>query len=79
MTTTWRDPVVCECGHKGEHVWSENDQPFSKQWERHSFAGFSGSSYQTDGTASLQEAVEAIQPKCPQCGAVGKLKYAKGT
>lgn len=77
--TTWRDPVVCECGHKGVHVWSENDQPYSKQWERHRFQGFEGDSFETDGTATLSEAVKSIQPKCIVCGAIGKISHAQGS
>jgi len=76
MTTTWREKIVCVCGHEGEHVWSENDQPFSSQWERHRFNGFDGGEFETSGTANLRGAITAIKPKCPQCGAVGQVTYA---
>ena len=46
---TW---YQCPCGHKGAVVVSENDQPYSKMWERTSLRDLSGS---------------AEQPVCPKC------------
>lgn len=75
MATHHREPVICQCGHKGEVHWSENDQPYSKAWERYSIRGFSGESFSVDGFVSLEKALESLNPRCPACGMVGKVKY----
>jgi hypothetical protein len=76
MTTHWKEPVVCECGHTGIVHWAENDQPFSKQWERYSIEGFNGEGFEIAGFCTLEKAIERMKPVCPVCGAVGKIKYA---
>lgn len=75
MTTHYREPVACECGHPGEVRWKENDQPFSKQWESYSISGFEGDGFQVEGFVTLSDALERMKPKCPECGAVGKVRY----
>ncbi len=74
MTTHHDEAVVCECGHKGFVHWSENDAPFSKQWESYYLIDFDGDTFQTDGFATVQEALTKMKPKCPKCGQVGKVK-----
>ena len=76
MTTHHRKRVVCECGHEGVLHWSENDQPFSKQWESYRMSGFEASSFEIAGYTTATEAVERMKPKCPKCGAIGKVKHA---
>jgi hypothetical protein len=76
MTTHHREPVVCECGHKGIVHWSENDQPFSKQWEEYSISGFDGEGFYVDGWTTVGDALLRMKPKCPKCGAVGKVTNA---
>jgi hypothetical protein len=61
------------------YIRSENDQPFSKQWQQHSFSGFEDGSFEIAGTAVLSGAVERIRRKWPECGAIGKVSYANGT
>lgn len=73
MTTHHRVPIVCECGHEGTLHWSENDQPFSKQWEAYSVSGFEGGSFEIAGWTTNSEALERIKPKCPNCGGIGKV------
>lgn len=63
MTMRTRTNYVCECGHTGYSVLSENDQPFSKNWESFEAFGF-------DLPAPLAEI------KCPSCGEAGKVRYA---
>ena len=77
MTTHHKEPVVCECGHKGVVLWSENDQPYSKQWEQWSISGFEGSGFYIEGYTTLQKALEKMEPKCPECGAVGRVSDAE--
>lgn len=48
---TW---YQCTCGHKGAVVVSENDQPYSRMWERTSLRDLEGS---------------AEKPICPKCKA----------
>lgn len=73
MATHHREPVVCECGHKGTVHWSESDQPFGRQWERYSISGFEGQGFEIDGYTTLEKALTRISPKCPACGQVGKV------
>lgn len=75
MATHHREPVICQCGHKGEVRWSENDQPYSKAWEKYSISGFSGESFSVEGFIDLDKALETLKPQCPECGMVSKVKY----
>jgi len=34
MTSRTTDAVRCKCGHEGTIRTSENDQPYSANWER---------------------------------------------
>jgi hypothetical protein len=76
MTTHFREAIVCECGHSGTLRWSENDQPFSKQWEQYSVDGFEGEGFYIEGYTSPTEALRRINPRCLGCGAVGKVSRA---
>jgi len=64
MTLRTRDKLVCDCGHLGLLISSENDQPYGAPWTRHELEGFSGSVDDWN--------LERVQ--CPNCGAVGKVK-----
>lgn len=68
MTMHTRYPLTCSCGHKGSLKMTENDQPYSKMYERYSLEGFNGGTYSVDGYTSLQVAIEQIKPVCPNCG-----------
>jgi hypothetical protein len=79
VTSTTRSPIICECGHQGHLVCSENDQPFSKLWEDYSLGGFSGDELTITSYANKpKNMLAALKPKCPECGETGKVKYAKG-
>lgn len=73
MTMRTRFPLQCECGHTGSIRMRENDQPFSKMYESYSLEGFEGGSYSVDGYCTLSEAVNAMKPKCPECGKIQSL------
>ncbi len=77
MTTHHHEPIVCECGHKGTLDWSENDQPFSKQWESYSLSSFEGKSFYIEGWTTSVDALVRMNPKCPSCSEVGKVSLAK--
>lgn len=64
MTTRTRTNLICECGHKGQHILSENDQPYSKMWESNRLEGFNGGGPQQDNVAMMT---------CPNCGRTGKV------
>jgi hypothetical protein len=50
---------------------SENDQPYSKGWERYSVEGLNGGSAGIEGGFMSWEQVFAdIKPACPRCSAV---------
>lgn len=78
MTTSTYEALVCECGYQGRLKCRENDAPFSKPWEEYSLTGFEGGTatfapYCTDVKALLP----TLKPKCPQCGHIGRVDYAK--
>lgn len=52
---------VCSNGHKGEEKTSENDQPYSKNWEQVTLKGMRMAS-------PVNEELERFV--CEQCGAV---------
>ena len=74
MTTHHREPVICECGHKGIVRWSENDAPFTRQWETYSISGFEGAGFSIDGFSTVPDALKRMMPKCPACGATALMK-----
>ncbi len=74
MTTRHTEPIICECGHQGTLHWSENDAPFSKQWEAYRVSGFEGEGFEVAGFTTNSEALERINPKCTACGQTGKVK-----
>jgi len=77
MTTTTKDPIVCQCGHQGNLVCRENDQPFSGLWEEYSLEGFGGGSLTiTSYREKPDDLLAALGPKCPQCGKIGGVKHA---
>lgn len=67
MTMRTQTKLVCECGHTGVHTHSENDSPFSKDWNSYSLHGFSGGGEDKDDTSLMT---------CPKCGKTGKVKHA---
>jgi hypothetical protein len=69
MTLRTQDTLKCQCGHVGIMKSSENDQPYSSGWSSHKLIGFLGEV--TDWKLDLV--------KCPECGQVGKVEYAKGS
>lgn len=77
VTTRMRDALVCECGHTGHLLLSENDQPFSSLWENYRLEGFSGNEITITNYADRpHDVLAALQPTCPKCGKTGAVKYA---
>lgn len=60
MTMRTITKLRCECGHEGQHVLSENDQPYSKNWESERTEGFSNGP-------------DTKEMRCPSCGQTGKV------
>ena len=67
MTMRTRSPLICECGQTGAHILSENDQPYSKMWERNELEGFSGGG---------EKHMDPKQMYCPSCKQTGKIRYS---
>lgn len=68
MTTHTRYNVKCSCGHTGEIRMSENDQPFSAQWEKYRLEDLEGEeSYYVEGFAKWPDVFNALKPVCPKC------------
>jgi hypothetical protein len=72
-----REPIVCECGHKGSVRCKENDQPYSDSWEIYTLEGFDGGQanfapYCKDMVGLLM----TLTPRCPHCGQIGRVSYA---
>lgn len=66
MRTIYR--VICNCGHKGGIRLSENDQPFSSNWEKYSLIDLNGGSFATtDPGLSWERIFKEIKPTCPKC------------
>ena len=63
MTMRTRTDYVCECGATAHSILSENDQPYSKNWEREDFYG--------DITV---QGLPREQWRCLKCGQTGKIK-----
>ena len=70
MTTSTRFKLVCECGHSGNLKMSENDQPYSKCWEKYVVEDLNSKQdhIYVDGSISVQEAVQRLDISCPKCG-----------
>ena len=70
MTTRTSYPIVCHnCGAIGHLHMSENDAPFSKQYESYSISNLKAvnDSYYVDGFASWSEVFNHMQLKCGSC------------
>jgi hypothetical protein len=74
MTMRTKDPIVCECGHKGYVKCSENDQPFSKMYESYSLEGFDGGSFTVTNSIDV-DIIARLNPRCPNCAQTGKVKF----
>ena len=78
MTMRTEYAVVCPCGHSGKIRMSENDQPYSKPWERYALEGLNGSGYSKDGFADWDEVFENMKPSCSACGRALSTKSLQG-
>jgi hypothetical protein len=80
LTSSTYDALICECGHPGRLRCRENDQPFSSLWESYSLEGFDGGELTITSYKDMpNDLLEALHPRCPQCGQAGKVKYASRT
>lgn len=69
MTTRTSYPVRCKCGHEGAIRMSENDQPYSANWESYTVVDLIGGSHSVERrSAHWEEVFEEIKPACPKCG-----------
>ena len=76
MSTYWRRPIVCECGHDGcvrqrESEWS-GDTWFNLE-------GFTGGHLEPRDLEKLkgdENILTALSPKCPRCGRTGAAAYS---
>lgn len=46
---------------------SENDAPFSKQYESYRLEELDGSPYYVEGVADWAEVFVTMKPRCPKC------------
>ncbi|WP_375749987.1 hypothetical protein [Vibrio sp. HN007] len=56
--------LQCPCGHVGQIVESENDQPFSREWSRTSLRDLDNKG-DYSGKHGL---ISRMKPSCPKCG-----------
>lgn len=69
MTSRTTDPVRFKRGHEGAIRTSENNQPYSANWDRYTVVGLNGGSHHVERrSASWDEVFKAIKPTCPECG-----------
>src|SRR5262245_53990945 len=74
MTTVSRERLICECGQEGALKCTENDAP--KPRESYSLEGFEGFTATFEPYCDdMKELLNRLQPKCPHCGRVGKVRY----
>lgn len=71
MTTRSNFSLKCTCGQTGTLTMSENDQPYSKCWEKYRVEGFNSKQpdVYAEGSISLGEAITRLSITCPACGA----------
>ena len=90
MSTSFKYPIVCECGHQGFECLSEWGHWDS--CESYSLEGFEGGEVTidkdvvtitgADGVATRTsrvagfDSLSALRPKCPECGRIGAVRYA---
>jgi len=48
---------------------TENDAPFSKQYEPYRLKDLNGEGYYTEGFAKWEDVFENMRPTCPRCHA----------
>jgi hypothetical protein len=78
MAMDTREHLICECGHTGFLRRRENDQPYSNGWESYSLEGFEGGTANFEPSCNdMRQLLVSLNPKCPQCGQIGKVSYAK--
>jgi hypothetical protein len=68
-----KEAIVCDCGHAGFIVLSENDAPYSANWERYELEGFDTAA---SDRAAPRGSIARMNPKCPKCGKTGKVRHA---
>jgi hypothetical protein len=75
MTSHWRTALRCDCGHEGQLHMSENDQPFTTQWERWHVSEFDSEEFYLERSSTTKtKALARMNPKCPACGERGKIQ-----
>lgn len=67
MTLRTKISLICECGHEGAILMSENDQPYSTMWERYTLENFHGGSVRVEGLDEVDDLIETLKPMCPFC------------
>lgn len=67
MTLRTKHTVKCKCGHEGLILLSENDQPFSTNWQKYTLENLDGSSYSLERDANWDEVFSNMNIKCPSC------------
>jgi len=79
MTTRTKDRIKCQCGHTGYLKCAENDQPFSKLWEKYSLDGFDGNIIEITSFDEMPDNILSAMcpkcPNCPNCGQTDKVAY----
>ena len=76
MTMRHSRKLVCKCGHEGAMQVAENDSPFSSLWESHRAEGFDGEELIVTVRNAQADVLAKMNPKCPNCGESGQVKYA---
>jgi hypothetical protein len=74
MTTRFKRPIVCECGHEGfEHL---TESGFMDTHEHYRLEGFEGGEVTIDGgLPRFPNILSALHPQCPACGRIGAVRY----
>ena len=79
MTMRTAYEVTCSCGHVGRIRMSENDQPYSKSWEKYTLEDLDGSGYYVEGFATFEEVFDNMRPRCPACGQILRTEHMQSS
>jgi hypothetical protein len=65
MASRTRYNIICNCGHKGTIILSENDQPYSSNWEQYSLENLEGTTFTTRNVVTWETVFEKTGASCP--------------
>jgi hypothetical protein len=76
MSSYFKQPIVCECGHKGFlRLCESGHMDFCESYWLDGFLGGSLAVDYAKGDRGPADILTSLNPVCPQCGRVGAASY----